>query len=208
MPRRLWVLGNTRMSGDQLRLSKAEFKSLMEQLNHTDGAAPKVLLRRRHKRYALPTGWTATVELQQPGGAPVKFPGVLRDISRGGISMLYIGYVHAGATIKIAFRGPDDGLNLHAEGKVVRCRHVKAHIHEIGVRFGADLPVEFLVPSDAPVKGQASEDYTRLGQFVDLIARAIKTNTPLATVRQLVDELKRDLDRCEEPAEPSERDAA
>lgn len=196
------------MSGDQLRLSKAEFKALMEQLNQTDGSVPKVMLRRKHKRYALPTGWTATVELHQPGGSPVKFPGVLRDISRGGSSMLYIGYVHAGASVKFCFRGPDDGLNLRAEGKVVRCRHVKAHIHEIGIRFNADLPLEFLVPSDTPNKDGPNEDYTRLAQFVDLIARAIKNNTPLATVRQLVDELKRDLDNCSEPAQSSEREAA
>jgi hypothetical protein len=185
------------MSGDQLRLSKAEFKSLMEMLNQAEAGGPKVAQRRKHKRYGLPTGWSITVELHQPGSLPAKFPGVLRDISRGGSSMLYVGFVHAGAAVKFCFRGPEDGLNLFVDGKVVRCRHVKAHIHEIGIRFATDLPIEFLVPSErTEVTGQ-SHDYGRLGQFIDLIGRAVKNQSPIATIRQLVDELKADLDKSE-----------
>ena len=196
------------MSGDQLRLSKADFKSLMEMLNQADASGSKAVQRRKHKRYGLPTGWSITVELHQPGSLPAKFPGVLRDISRGGSSLLYVGFVHAGATVKFCFRGPEDGLNLFVDGKVVRCRHVKAHIHEIGVRFATDLPIEFLVPSERTESGNNSQDYTRLSHFVDLIGRAVKNQSPIATIRQLVDELKADLEKCETPAATPERQAA
>lgn len=196
------------MSGDQLRLSKADFKSLMEMLNQADAGGSKVMLRRKHKRYGLPPGWSITVELHQAGGFPAKVPGVLRDISRGGASMLYIGFVHAGATVKFCFRGPDDSLNLFVDGKVVRCRHVKAHIHEVGIRFANDLPIEFLVPSEKAEPDGNAQDYGRLEQFIDLIGRAVKSQSPIATIRQLVDELRIDLEKCESSIVRSERHAA
>jgi len=197
------------MSGEQLRLSKAEFKSLMEMLNQADASGSKSVQRRKHKRYGLPTGWSIVVELHQPGSLPAKFPGVLRDISRGGASMLYVGFVHSGATVKFCFRGPEDGLNLFVDGKVVRCRHVKAHIHEIGVRFATDLPIEFLVPSERAESTASTQDYGRISQFVDLIGRAVKNQSPIATIRQLVDELQSDLAKCEVAgATRTEREAA
>ncbi|MEM1330661.1 MAG: response regulator [Planctomycetota bacterium] len=74
------------------------------------------------------------VRMKHPNGAEsvVRMPS--RNLSSHGIALLHNAYLHLGTRVALALRDPDGGFR-RVTGEVVRCQHMTASIHEIGVRF-------------------------------------------------------------------------
>ncbi len=68
-----------------------------------------------------------------------------RNISTHGISVLHGGFMHTGRKCIISIRSVN-GKAESVSGEIVRCRHVRGGVHEIGIRFeNAVNPREFFV---------------------------------------------------------------
>lgn len=79
--------------------------------------------------------------LEHPGGTRVELQMAGRNLSRGGISLLHSGFVHAGT--KCVVRLPLVASRVGTfRGEVVRCTHRGGLLHEIGIRFVRPLDQE------------------------------------------------------------------
>lgn len=92
------------------------------------------------------------VELTQPGGsaAPVLHLAA-RNISSTGISLLHSAYVHTGQPCLVHL-SQLSGTHTPLTGKVVRCRHVRGLIHEVGIQFASSINVRDYLRLD-PMQG-------------------------------------------------------
>lgn len=66
-----------------------------------------------------------------------------RNISRGGMSFLHGQMMHIGQPCSIDL-ATNDGNWMTVDGVVVRCRHVRGMIHEIGLKFNSLINLEDL----------------------------------------------------------------
>jgi len=94
---------------------------------------------RRHKeRYDYRT--QTIVHIQQPGDSHfASYIVPTRNLSEGGTSFLFGGFVHTGTSCIIQLTTPD-GIWCEVTGKVVGCRYLEGTIHEVMVRF--DKPID------------------------------------------------------------------
>lgn len=68
-----------------------------------------------------------------------------RNISTQGISVLHGGFLHIGQKCAISIRSVN-GKAESVSGEIVRCRHVRGEVHELGVKFDRVItPREFFV---------------------------------------------------------------
>lgn len=105
----------------------------MESSTHSPGSE-----RRTNERYDYRT--QTIVHIQQPGDshfAPYMVP--TRNLSEGGTSFLYGGFIHSGTCVIVQLATPD-GTLYEIRGKVVGCRYVEGSIHEVMVCF--DKPID------------------------------------------------------------------
>jgi hypothetical protein len=71
------------------------------------------------------------------------------DLSDTGIGFLHGSFLYPGTRCAISLKA-DDGTLLTAAGKVVRCRMVRGHVHDVGVRFEIPQKIEsFATPITA-----------------------------------------------------------
>ena len=70
---------------------------------------------------------------------------VPRDLSTNGVGFLHGGFLHPGSRCFVSMRG-NDGKGRSIAGNVVRCRLVRQHVHEVGVKFDDIInPREFFI---------------------------------------------------------------
>lgn len=125
-----------------LGLGPRELSALLDFLDSSDGPGK---VRREFRRWPFrQTG--VNVRFTHPGGTTTKLRLAGRNLSRGGISLLHNGFVHAGTRCEIDLPRKDGGI-LTASCAVTRCQHRRGMLHEIGFKF--DKPVnlkEFVTP--------------------------------------------------------------
>lgn len=129
---------------DLIRLSERELRELLERLDapHTGAGGAKysrnaVRWSLRQQRAVL----TVVDDNAQHKSAVV----VPRNLSTQGVGFLYGGYLHKEQRCNITLRARD-GSPRSIPGTVLRCTHVKGHIHEIGVRLDHPIaPSDFLL---------------------------------------------------------------
>ncbi len=103
--------------------------------------------RRRPARVAYDRA-TVAVRITHPGGGCRTAAVYAHDLSPGGLSFLYPGFLHAGTAISVALRRRAGGEAV-AHGAVVWCRHVGGLWHGVGVSFAAPVvPSTFVDPAD------------------------------------------------------------
>jgi CheY-like chemotaxis protein len=114
-----------------LRMSRAEAERLREDLERSrSGGEGKT--KRAFQRWAFDK--VVTMELFQPGGASTVLKYIPRNLSRGGICLLHSAYVHPGSRCVVTLPHPARG-SMPVAGQIVRCRHLRGKIHEIGIKF-------------------------------------------------------------------------
>lgn len=143
---------------DLIRLSQRELTQLLDRLDASQNAGPgasrynrnAVRWNLRQQRAVL----TVVDEIGRNKSAVV----VPRNLSTQGIGFLYGGYLHKGQRCNITLRARD-GSPRSIPGIILRCAHVKGHIHEVGVRL--DHPI---APSDFLLRDPEEQE-----QYLDAI---------------------------------------
>lgn len=119
-----------------LRLSPMEVERLKRDLDaSTPGGAAA---QRTFKRWPFESR-PVRVEIQHPGGAATVLNYVPRNISREGLGLLHSSFVYTGTRCTVFLPHPTRGL-VSIGGTVVRCRHFRGKVHELGIRF--DQPID------------------------------------------------------------------
>lgn len=119
---------------NSLNMTRTELESVLDALD-TDapGAA-------NAKRQSARMAFRATgiqLEIAQPGGQ-TRITVACRNLSRDGLGFLHSSYLHVNTPVMVTLPHRTLG-SVKVEGTLVRCRHVKRHIHDIGVRFKSQL---------------------------------------------------------------------
>lgn len=94
---------------------------------------------------------------QSGGGGPSSRATVrvaCRNLSRGGMSILHGSYIHPGAEATILLKNTQ-GQTIPVPGTIVRCRHVRGMVHELGVQF--TIPIS---PSDFVRRDPFSDSFS------------------------------------------------
>lgn len=88
------------------------------------------------------------VSVMQPGGGgSSKLKMACRNLSRGGMSLLHSAFLHPGSRVQVHLPRPD-GTVMTTDGVIVRCTHVRAMVHEIGLRFLHPVDAKQFVQTD------------------------------------------------------------
>ncbi len=121
-----------------IRLDTAAIDAI---LDHLDSAGPKSDKHRRSsERYPYRIK-SCVVHIQQPEGASfTPYRVAMREIGSGGVSFLHGGFVHRGSKCVVKL------INTHGawqeiSGVVIRCRYLEQGVHEISVKFDAEIQV-------------------------------------------------------------------
>lgn len=126
---------------DTIRLSQSERAQLLAELNRPGTGAGAT--KRDARRWSVPLGKAVctTVDAHQRTLHHVVVP---RNLSSGGMAFLLGGFMYTGTKCHVTLKGLD-GKAHGINGRVVRCQHVRGHLHDIGVAFDAPIkPREFL----------------------------------------------------------------
>ncbi len=100
---------------------------------------------------------TVAVRITHPGGGCRTAAVYAHDLSAGGLSFLYPGFLHANTAVSVALRRRDGGEAV-AHGFVAWCRHVGGLWHGVGVGFASPLtPAAFVDPAGADAPPTAAD---------------------------------------------------
>jgi two-component system chemotaxis response regulator CheY len=132
-----------------LRLKPVELAQLHAEMDAA-ASAGGAKRKRTHQRWPYRSK-VAQLEVKHPGGHAATFKVACRDLSAGGMSVLHSAYVHVGteATVTLTML---TGALVPTPGKVMRCRHVRGNVHEVGLKFAANVEVREFVDID-PFRG-------------------------------------------------------
>lgn len=133
-----------------LRLGEADLGRLRSDIEAPEGASD---FKRGHLRWPFPAN-AVKMEVQHPGGQATTLAYACRNLSCGGMSLLHSAYVHIGTPCVVMLPRPD-GTVATVRGKIVRCRHVKGTVHEIGVSFRTAIAIGEFIRLD-PYEGRFS----------------------------------------------------
>jgi CheY-like chemotaxis protein len=91
---------------------------------------------------------TIAVRITHPGGGCRTAAVYAHDLSTGGLSFLYPGFLHNGTAVSVALRRRTGGEAV-AHGYVAWCRHVGGLWHGVGIGFVTPIdPANFIDPAD------------------------------------------------------------
>ena len=104
---------------------------ILDDLDATRGRHADAAKRRSTRR-----SWRKPLKvlITQPGGDRRKIEVVTRDLSSGGLSFLYNGYLHVGTSCELQLITVDNAW-VDIQGIIVRCRFVAGRVHEASLRF-------------------------------------------------------------------------
>lgn len=177
---------------DSIKLNESDRRALLDRLALHDAVSLE-RAGREQQRLKLPSNITIEVVLTHPGGGDVHVRAVVKDVSKSGLGMLYGGFVHHGTRVAVRFVGDDRTALIVQGGKVVRCVHVQGPVHELGIRFDADVPVESLLGLVDDRTGDDGdprvEAYARLDTMCNDALRLIRARGSLTEIAELARKL-------------------
>jgi len=92
---------------------------------------PSGIERRQHPRYPYPIRDGVKVVLPE---SATTFPARPQTLSAGGIGLLHGSFVHPQQRCVVALITLNNAEEC-VTGKIVRCRHVQGHVHDVGIQF-------------------------------------------------------------------------
>lgn len=111
---------------------KEQIQTILDHVDQQEAAEPRTN-RRAHARHTyrcLAIG----VRITQPGGGVIDVNVAGREISAGGMSFLYRGFLHAGTDVRLSLARRAGGHET-VDSAVVWCRHIVGPHHLVGVKF-------------------------------------------------------------------------
>jgi CheY-like chemotaxis protein/HPt (histidine-containing phosphotransfer) domain-containing protein len=133
---------------DSLRMSAREHADI---LNELDAHQAQALDddRRHEQRLRFSQQALLFVQIRHPGGTAGNYLVRTRNLSRTGIGFLHGSFVYTGTACTVALRSVDKAV-VAVEGRVVRCNHVRGHVHEVGVHFDKPIRLRQFLGREAP----------------------------------------------------------
>ncbi len=126
-----------RLAGEALERQHAQLDGDMRILS--DAASS----RRKWKRWSIPERLAAAT-ITHPGGTTTQVMVSPRSLSAGGIGFIHGGFLYNGTDVVVHLRSLARDIR-ELRGTVGFCKHVKGHIHFIGVTFAERIqPRDFL----------------------------------------------------------------
>lgn len=124
--------------------------------------------RRRQTRVPYERRAGLIVQMHHPGGSIENYLVRVRNLSTGGVGFLHGSFVYTGTYCVMTLLTINNRA-VRVEGKVVRCRHVRKHVHEIGVRFDEPIDLHDFVASALTLQDGLTDVSKQLPQFGGLI---------------------------------------
>lgn len=192
---------------ESARMSDAARRAALDRLAVESMGAQSLGIR-RYTRIALPEGIALNALIQHPGGGEIEVRVVLRDISRGGFGMFHGGYLHPGTRVISTFIGSDGAALVSHPGKVVRCTHLQGLIHDVGIAFDTEFPLEMIGETSTEGGPTKTEVLTEIEQIAEDVAKAAKSRQDISVIRTKVERLTQAIGNSEPAAEqPGKQDA-
>lgn len=146
--------------------------------------------RRRDSRTSLEERqFQLLVRIGDTGGLVSVTP---RDISSSGLGFYHICYIHPDTRVHMVMKGSGPEA-LAVDGTVVRCKHVRGRVHEVGVFFDERIEVGVIVKgasSDDEVKPlEPAEVYNRIEKMSEQLKSLATQKEEFGTILQHVGEL-------------------
>lgn len=176
---------------DSIKLNESDRRALLDRLALHDAVSLE-RVGREQKRLKVPTNISIEVVLTHPGGGEVHVRAVVKDVSKTGLGMLYGGFLHHGTRVAVRFVGDDRHALIVQGAKVVRCVHVQGPVHDIGMKFDAEVPVESLfglVDDRAGDDDPQSEAYAQLDTLCNSVLRLIRGRGSFAEIADIAKKL-------------------
>ncbi|MFP4146046.1 MAG: hypothetical protein ACOCTI_08465 [Phycisphaeraceae bacterium] len=132
---------------DGLRLSPRERRLALDWIENRQ---PRDVLgnKRLHERLPRPDSLVlAIVEWTEHHKIPVGVQ--VRNISRQGVGLLHGAFVHPETPCSVTLITAQR-QGIRATGEVAFCRHLKGHIHEVGIRLDREINLELITASVPP----------------------------------------------------------
>jgi CheY-like chemotaxis protein len=151
-------------------LGKAELTELLRRMDATSHARVNRDRRKQVRYEHICSDVSFTVV--QPGGGTSERLVTVRDLSSGGICILYPGYLHSGSPITVELRKRLGGKE-RIEGQIRSCRHVQGAWHAVGIKFKEPIvPSLFLsqtIEDEAEAAKPVKVDVSRLKGAILLV---------------------------------------
>lgn len=125
-------------SRDTLRLTERQQRALLAYLDAQCNADLELDDQRVEQRFDF-SGQSVVIRIGQPGGTSATYIVRPRNLSRTGMGFLHGSFCYPGSVCEVAIPTCDSD-RAALSGKIVRCRHVRANVHEVGMQF--DHPIE------------------------------------------------------------------
>ena len=146
----------------------AELVRLLDEIDRHGRKSP-VSDKRVNSRFEYRSG-PILFSAQHPGGTKVTTCVIGRNLSCGGMAVIYRGFLHKDTVCTIELTKLD-GVKVSVQGRVRVCRHLEHMLHEIGIQFTEIVldPKEFCAPdtrqtsSSAPRGGGGRGGRSRYG---------------------------------------------
>jgi CheY-like chemotaxis protein len=128
---------------DSLRISPREENDIIAELAQGSAmpTAQTSKERRLNNRVPYLNEAGLFVQMRHPGGSVVNYLVRTRNLSPTGIAFLHGSFVYNGTACVLALHDRN-GKMVGIEGKVVRCKLVRGHVHDVGVRFNRTLDLQ------------------------------------------------------------------
>lgn len=177
---------------DSIKLNESDRRALLDRLALHD-AVSLDRAGREQKRLKVPSNITIEVVLTHPGGGEVHVRAVVKDVSKTGLGMLYGGFLHHGTRVAVRFIGDDRTALIVQGARVVRCVHVQGPVHDIGMKFDAEVPVDSLF---GMVDDRSGDDdspqaaaYAQLDSMCNDLVRLVRSRNSYAEIAELAKKL-------------------
>ncbi|MFG0259737.1 MAG: hypothetical protein ACF8LK_05215 [Phycisphaerales bacterium JB041] len=134
-----------------LGLDEHRVSAVLDKLDGKNGG--KASAKRTHTRMPFRVR-SLKLTLVHPGGTSTSVQVVCRNLSRGGVGVLHSAFAHTGTRCVVDIPRIDGAID-HIEGAIVRCSHVAGQVHELGILFDEQVPVDSYIAFD-PASGTSS----------------------------------------------------
>jgi len=131
-----------------LRLPDGEAEHILDTCDEQN-CAPGDKDHRTNARHRFRAEAGIMVAVCQPGGSVIRYTVMPRNLSTTGVAFLHGGFLHTGTSCLVSLPTLDAEW-VNAIGQIVRCQHLRANIHEIGVLFRDPIDLDHFLSADGP----------------------------------------------------------
>ena len=121
---------------DTLRLQEKDIGVLLSYLDAQSKAKDKGT--RKFERFTYREVTAIVLTIEQFDSSQRSYLVRPRNLSEGGLGFIHGTFVYPGSKAVVTLMNREK-QQVSIPGKIVRCRHVRAHIHEVGMKFDEPL---------------------------------------------------------------------